>query len=256
MESVHEGFPLICCRNLSRRFAATTGVEGLDIALPQGSVCAFLGPNGAGKSTTVKLLTGQLRPDSGEATVAGWDVVRSPQELKRCIGVLPDRLGLFDLLTVEEHLHMAGPIYGLSKIETESRTDELLHVLGLDSARYTYADHCSHGTRKKTALAMALLHNPRVLFLDEPFEGVDPMTSHIIRDLLASLAVRGVTVFFTSHSLSLAERIATHAILLQKGRVVWNQPTSALPATMEELYFDLIEAPNPQDLPWLGSHPS
>lgn len=245
---------MISCRNLSRRFGSTTVLEGLDIDLPQGSVCAFLGPNGAGKSTTVKLLTGQLRPDSGKATVAGWDVLRSPMELKRCIGVLPDRLGLFDHLTVEEHLHMAGPLYGLAKLETAARADQLMHVLGLEPVRYTYADHCSHGTRKKAALAMALLHNPRVLFLDEPFEGVDPLTSRAIRDLLQSLASRGVTVFFTSHILSIAERIATHAILLRKGRVVWNQPASAFSGSMEELYFDLIEAPKPQDLPWLGSH--
>lgn len=247
---------MIFCRALTRRYGRSTVVDGLDLDLPQGSVCAFLGPNGAGKSTTVKLLTGQLRPDSGEAMVAGWDVTRRPMELKLAIGVLPDRLGLFDHLTVEEHLQMLGPIYGLSRAETEARARQLMHVLGLEPAATTYADHCSHGTRKKTALAMALLHNPKVLFLDEPFEGVDPRTSRTIRDLLAGLADRGVTVFFTSHSLSIAERIATHAILLRGGRVVWNQPASALPATMEELYFDLIEAPNPQDLPWLGSHPS
>ena len=244
---------MISCRNLTKRFGPRTAVEGLCLDLAEGSVCAFLGPNGAGKSTTMKLLTGQLPPDEGELRVGGLDVLAAPVELKRIIGVLPDRLGLFDHLTVEEHLHLVGRIHGLPEADTEGRTEQLLHVLGLEAGRWTFADHCSHGMRKKTALAMALLHAPRVLFLDEPFEGVDPVTVRIIHDLLQTLAGRGVTIFFTSHSLSLAERIATHAVLLREGREVWNKPASELPGSMESLYFDLIEGPRPQDLPWLGS---
>lgn len=202
------------------------------------------------------MLTGLLRPTSGEATVAGFDIDRQALELKSAIGVLPEHLGLFDHLTVEEHLHMAGPIYGLSRRETESRTNDLLRALALEHGRNTFADHCSHGMRKKTALALALLHNPRVLFLDEPFEGIDPVTSKTIRDLLHSLSQRGVTVFFTSHILSIVERLASHYILIRQGRIAWNSEAAALPDDLERMYFEMVEAPRTEDLPWLGSRPS
>lgn len=249
---------MISCCNLTRQYGTRVVVDSLGFDLPQGSICAFLGPNGAGKSTTVKMLTGVLRPTAGTATVAGLNVNAMEESLilKRRIGVLPERLGLFDHLSVEEHLHMSGPIYGLSRDETQERTDQLLRALGLEEGRYTYADHCSHGMRKKTALAMALLHNPQVLFLDEPFEGVDPVTAKTIHDLLVTLSGLGVTIFFTSHILSIVERIATHYILIRDGRIVWNTPAEELPSTLEEMYFDLVEAPKPEDLPWLGSHPS
>ena len=116
-----------------------------------------------------------------------------------------------------------------------------------------HCDHCSHGMRKKTALALSLLHNPRVLFLDEPFEGIDPVTSKTIHDLLLRLAERGVTVFFTSHILSIVERIATHYILIRQGKIVWNSTAQELPSSIEEMYFEMVEAPRMEELPWLGS---
>jgi ABC-2 type transport system ATP-binding protein len=247
---------MISCVDLTGCYGSKVVVDSISFDLPRGSICAFLGPNGAGKSTTVKMLTGVLRPTSGTVTVAGLNVLDESLALKRRIGVLPERLGLFDHLTVEEHLHMSGPIYGLSKDETQDRADQLIRALGLDHGRYTYADHCSHGMRKKTSLALALLHNPQVLFLDEPFEGVDPVTAKTIHDLLVTLAGLGVTIFFTSHILSIVERIATHYILIRDGRIAWNTPAEELPSSLEEMYFDMVEAPKPEDLPWLGSHSS
>src|SRR5205085_5449534 len=138
------------------------------------------------------------------------------------IGVLPEDLGLFDDLTVEEHLLLTGDVYGIDRHQTRSRTSQLLHALSLEHGRRTFAAACSHGMRKKTAFAMALLPNPRVLFLDEPFEAIDPVTSKIMRDLLQSIARRGVTVFFTSHILSVAEQISTQFIMIRKGRIVWD----------------------------------
>jgi ABC-2 type transport system ATP-binding protein len=244
---------MITCRNLTRRFGDFTAVDGLNLEVARGAICAFLGPNGAGKSTTVKMLTGLLTPTAGSVEVDGLDVVKHPLEIKRRIGVLPEDLGLFDDLTVEEHLLLTGDVYGLRRAETESRATELLRVLSLEHGRHTFAAACSHGMRKKTSFAMALLPNPSVLFLDEPFEAVDPVTSKIMRVLLEAAARRGITVFLTSHILSVVEQIATQLVMIRKGKLVWDSPASELPQSLEQHYFDLVEAPVVEELEWLGS---
>jgi len=244
---------MISCRNLTRRFGDFTAVDSLTFSVAPGAICAFLGPNGAGKSTTVKMLTGLLPPSSGTVEVCGLDAVAKPLELKQQIGVLPEDLGLFDDLTVEEHLLLTGAVYGVDRHVTRDRTTQLLHALSLEHGRHTFAAACSHGMRKKTAFAMALLPNPRVLFLDEPFEAIDPITSKIMRDLLESVARRGITIFLTSHILSVVEQIATQLIMIRKGRIVWDSPISELPRALEEHYFDLVESPVVEELEWLGS---
>ena len=244
---------MISCRNLTRRFGSFTAVNGLNFEVADGAICVFLGPNGAGKSTTIKMLTGLLSPSEGDVTVCGLNPATQPVELKRRIGVLPEDLGLFDDLTVEEHLLLTGDVYGLSRGATQARTAQLLHALSLEHGRHTFAAACSHGMRKKTSFAMALLPNPQVLFLDEPFEAVDPVTSKIMRELLLSAARRGVTVFLTSHILSVAEDIATQFVMIRKGAVVWNSPAGELPQSLEQHYFDLVEAPVVEELEWLGS---
>jgi len=244
---------MISCRNLTRRFGEFAAVQDLTFSVASGAICAFLGPNGAGKSTTVKMLTGLLAPSSGTVEVCGLDPAAKPVELKTQIGVLPEDLGLFDDLTVEEHLLLTGAVYRLDKHTTRARTGQLLHALSLEHGRHTFAGKCSHGMRKKTAFAMALLPNPRVLFLDEPFEAIDPVTSKIMRDLLESVARRGVTVFLTSHILAMVEQIATQLVMLRKGAVVWDSPIADLPQALEQHYFDLVEAPAVEELEWLGS---
>ncbi len=243
---------MICCRDLTRRFGDFSAVDHLTLDIAGGSICALLGPNGAGKSTTVKMLTGLLPPTSGQAKVAGLDVVKDSLEIKRRIGVLPEDLGLFDDLTVEEHLLLTGRVYGLSAHEARSRTAQLLHVLSLTEGRNTFAGYCSHGMRKKTAFAMALLPNPQVLFLDEPFEAIDPVTARIMHDLLIRIAGHGVTIFLTSHILSVAERIANQFVMIRGGKVVWNSSADELPRSLEDHYFDLVESPVVEDLEWLG----
>jgi ABC-2 type transport system ATP-binding protein len=243
---------MISCRQLTRRFGEFTAVDHIDLEVAAGAICAFLGPNGAGKSTTVKMMTGLLAPTSGEVKVSGIVPAAHPVEIKRQIGVLPEDLGLFDDLTVEEHLLLTGSVYGLEKKETRARTAQLLHALSLEHGRNTFAAACSHGMRKKTAFAMALLPNPRVLFLDEPFEAVDPVTSKIIRDLLESAARHGITIFLTSHILSMVEQIATQLVMIRKGKIVWDSPIAELPQALEQHYFDLVETPVVEDLEWLG----
>jgi len=247
---------MITCRDLTRRFGAFTAVDRLTLEVPTGTICAVLGPNGAGKSTTVKMLTGLLAPSSGEATVCGLNATTDSLAIKRKIGVLPENLGLFDDLTVEEHLLLTGQIYGLPSGVMRTRIEQLLRALNLMPGRDTFARHCSHGMRKKTAFAMALLPNPEALFLDEPFEAIDPVTSESMHNLLVTAATRGVTVLLTSHILSVAERIADRFVMIRNGGVVWNSSTEELARPLEELYFELAESPVTEELEWLGSKPS
>ncbi len=244
---------MIVCRGLTRRFGNDTAVSALDLDIAAGEICALLGPNGAGKSTTIKMLTGLIEPSEGTATVNGIDVRHDAMGIRRITGVVPEHLGLFDALTVTEHLQLTGDIWGIDRVETERRAADLLAALGLQHGAGTFAGECSHGMRKKTALAMALLPNPRVLFLDEPFEGLDPVTSKTIRDLLRRLARRGFTILFTSHILPVVEEISTRVVFIRAGLKVWDSATGELPGALEAHYFDLVEAPLPQELPWLGS---
>ncbi len=244
---------VISCCQLTRKFGAVAAVSSLSLEVAKGTICAFLGPNGAGKSTTVKMLSGLLAPTSGKATVCGFDVATQALEVKRRIGVLPENLGLFDDLTIDEHLLLTAQIYGLARQQSHARIEQLLRVLSLTDTRHTFASHASHGMRKKTAFAMALLPNPEVLLLDEPFEAIDPAASKIMRDLLVSAAGRGITVFLTSHILPAVERIAHQFVMIRGGKIVWNSPAAELPGSLEELYLELAEPPVSEQLEWLAS---
>jgi ABC-2 type transport system ATP-binding protein len=243
---------LISCRGLTKRFGEFTAVDAISLEVAPGTICACLGANGAGKSTTVRMLTGLLKPTSGEATVCGLDVARDSLELRRQIGVLPEDLGLFEDLSVEEHLRLTADVYGVEDSQAAQRIEQLIAALRLGPARHTFAGRCSHGTRKKTALAMALLPNPKVLFLDEPFEAIDPVTSKTMRDILVSAAARGVTVFLTSHILPVAEEIATQFVILREGRLVLNAGAAELEGSLEQVYFDLAEPAETVTFKWLG----
>ena len=243
---------MVSVLNLCKQFDDFKAVDSLTFDVPKGAICAFLGPNGAGKSTTVKMLTGLLAPSSGKATVCGLDSAAGSVELKRRIGVLPENLGLFDDLTVMEHLELTGGVYGLSKIETASRAGELLSVLDLEGGRKRFAGQCSHGMRKKTSLAMALLPNPEVLFLDEPLEAIDPVTSRVMLDVFQAASARGATIFFTSHILPMVEEIATQIMIIRGGRLQFNSPAGQLPKNLESLYFELAQPRKYTNLTWLG----
>lgn len=246
---------MIECHGLVKRFGDFAAVDRVSLEVRSG-IYALLGPNGAGKSTLLKILTGLMTPDSGTARICGLDVALQPIEVRRIIGVLPEDLGLFDSLTIEEHLLLCGPIYGIAAKETRERAEALMRVLRLEHGRDTFLDRCSHGMRKKTAMAMALIHNPRVLFLDEPFEGIDPVSSRTIQELLESMASRGVAVFLTSHILSIVDKLATEIGMIRGGRMVWNSSAAEPNRPLEEIYFELVETPPAEELPWLGLRPS
>ena len=241
--------------NLSRNFGRLVAVHSLNLQVQNGTIFGFLGPNGSGKSTTVKMLTGLLRPTDGEALIAGESILSAPLEVKKMIGVLPEDLALFDALTIWEHVLMCGPIYGLSRSETSRRAEQLLTYLDLWPSRDTYVDEASTGMRKKCALAMALLHNPRVLFLDEPFEGIDPVASRNIKDLLLQMSRKGLTVFLTSHILEVVERLVDSFAIILSGEIVCNQSmeeTLRAGETLEDLFFKHVVRPKAEELEWIG----
>lgn len=242
---------MIEARGLVKRFGEFTAVAGVSLECGPG-ISALLGPNGAGKSTLVKMITGLLAPDAGSARICGFDVARDAMEVRRAIGVVPEDLGLFDSLTVEEHLDLCGAVYDLDKRETRRRASDLLKALGLDGARDAFLDQCSHGMRKKTALAMALIHNPRALLLDEPFEGIDPVSSKTIDEILRAAASRGVTVFLTSHILPIVEKLAESVLMIRAGKIVWDSRRDGRERGLEEIYFELVEREPAPDLKWLG----
>jgi len=240
---------------LSKRFGDFLAVDNLNLFVPKGGIFGFLGPNGSGKSTTVRMLTGILKPSAGDALIDGASILKASLEIKRKIGVLPENLALFDSLTIWEHFKLCGPIYGLTQSETESRAEQLLIYLDLWSDRHAFVENSSFGMRKKCALAMALLHNPRVLFLDEPFEGIDPATSRNIKDLLVMMSGRGVTIFLTSHILEVVERLVDSFAVIVNGRLVCNRTMDDVLQrgdSLEDTYFQFVERPAVEDFEWIG----
>jgi ABC-2 type transport system ATP-binding protein len=209
-------------KGLTRFFDGVPAVDHLDLQVERGTFYGFLGPNGAGKSTTIKMLTGLLAASEGQALVLGHNIFDTKESLeaKQRTGVVPEGLALFENLTAREHLTFIGRMYLLPRDTIRTRIDDLLSLLGLASEEKKLAVEYSHGMRKKLALAAALLPNPDLLFLDEPFEGVDAVTSRVIRDMLADFVRRGSTVFLTSHVLDVVEKLCTHVGIIAKGRLV------------------------------------
>jgi ABC-2 type transport system ATP-binding protein len=206
--------------NLVRRFQDFVAVDNLNLRVRRGSFFGFLGPNGAGKSTTIKMLTGLLAPTNGQIRVLGRDLAVEPLEVKRRIGVVPEDLNLFERLTGAEMLAFTGRMYGLKKAEIAQRAPELLALMELSGEPRKLIVEYSHGMKKKLALACALIHRPEILFLDEPFEGVDAIASRTLKDLLSRLTARGLTVFLTSHVLEIVERLCTDIAIIAQGKLL------------------------------------
>jgi ABC-2 type transport system ATP-binding protein len=206
--------------DLVRRFQDFVAVDNLNLTVRRGSFFGFLGPNGAGKSTTIKMLTGLLAPTSGQIRVLGRDLSKEPLEVKRRIGVVPEDLNLFERLTGAEMLAFTGRMYGLQKAEIAQRSPELLDLMELRSEPRKLIVEYSHGMKKKLSLACALIHRPDILFLDEPFEGIDAIASRTLKDLLSRLTARGLTVFLTSHVLEIVERLCSDIAIISQGKLL------------------------------------
>jgi ABC-2 type transport system ATP-binding protein len=212
--------PAISTENLTRRFGEFIAVDHVNLNVDSGQFFGFLGPNGAGKSTTIKMLTGLLSPSEGRVRILGADLAENSVEVKRQIGVVPEGLALFGRLTAVEYLTFVGRMYGLDAQTTAERTKELLDFMELSDKPKTLVTDFSHGMQKKLAMAAAVIHGPKILFLDEPFEGVDAVASGTLKTMLQRMIARGATIFLTSHVLEIVERLCSHLAIIHRGRLV------------------------------------
>src|SRR6202034_3876035 len=247
-------------RGLRKSVGAKEGVAGVDLEIAVGSLAGLVGPNGAGKTTSLSMMTGLLRPDAGRIVINGLDVWADPAAVKAVIGVVPAEARLFERLSGREMLEYAGRLRGLPAAEARSRAAQLLDVLDLAAdGRRLVADY-STGMRKKAALGCALIHNPQVLFLDEPLEGVDPVSADVIRRLLKRFADSGSTVLFSSHVMELVEQVCDHVSIIAAGRIVATGTMDEVRAgkTLQQAFIDLVGARGTggEGLSWLGSSSS
>jgi ABC-2 type transport system ATP-binding protein len=260
--------------SLTRRFGDFVAVEDVNLQVTTGQFFGFLGPNGAGKSTTIKMLTGLLAPTSGSIEILGMDFATHGLEVKRQIGVVPEGMALFGRLTAPEYLRFVGQMYGLDHATTRQRTEELLEFMSLATESRKLITDFSHGMQKKLALAAAVIHGPKILFLDEPFEGVDAIAAGTLKQMLQGMIAKGATIFLTSHVLEIVERLCTHVAIINKGHLIANGSLEELRAgvhtqadaesggrglTLEEIFIRTIgnqsgggEAALEQELSWLG----
>jgi ABC-2 type transport system ATP-binding protein len=263
--------PAIRTAFLTRRFDTFTAVQDVNLTVETGQFFGFLGPNGAGKSTTIKMLTGLLAPTSGSIEILGQDLLANTVELKRQIGVVPEGLALFGRLTAAEYLTFVGRMYGLDRGTTRQRTEELLEFMSLANEQKKLITDFSHGMQKKLALAAAVIHGPKILFLDEPFEGVDAIAAGTLKSMLQRMIQRGATIFLTSHVLEIVERLCSHVAIIQRGTLVAQGSLEELragvhtlpgpggaaqQATLEQIFLNVLGttgiAPPEQELSWLA----
>ncbi len=225
--------PAISTEHLTRRFGDLVAVQDVNLRVAPGQFFGFLGPNGAGKSTTIKMLTGLLAATSGRMQILGVDLAQDSVEVKRQIGVVPEGMALFGRLTGSEYLNFVGRMYGLDRATAAKRTAELLDFMQLVDQPKTLVTDYSHGMQKKLALAAAVIHGPKILFLDEPFEGVDAIASNTLKSMLQNMIARGATIFLTSHVLEIVERLCSHVAIIHRGQLVAQGSLEELRAGVE-----------------------
>jgi ABC-2 type transport system ATP-binding protein len=256
--------PAVLTRGLTRRFESVEAVRDVNLVVEPGRFFGFLGPNGAGKSTTIKMLTGLLAPTSGSVQIAGLDMATQSLQAKRLIGVVPEGMALMGRLTGFEYLRFVGRMYGLPRNQAEERADELLAFMSLANEPTKLIADYSHGMQRKLALAAAVIHTPRILFLDEPFEGVDAIAAGTLKAMLQRMTERGVTIFLTTHVLEIVEALCSHVAIIDKGSLVAQGSLEELRAgvsheggerlTLEQIFLRIVggdRAPA-QEISWLA----
>ncbi|CAG7845241.1 putative ABC transporter ATP-binding protein YxlF [Pseudoclavibacter triregionum] len=248
------GEVVVAIRGLTKRFGQVEAVREVDLDVREGSITGIVGPNGAGKTTTLSMATGLLRPTEGTVEVLGVDVWANPKEAHRSIGVLPDRLRTFEQLTGAQLLYYTGVLRGLDREEATSRAASLIRVFGLETAADRLVADCSAGMAKKISLASALIHSPRVLVLDEPFEAIDPVSASELSRILLDFVGRGGAVILSSHSMDLVQRICDHVAVIVAGEILAQGTVDEVrgDVTLEERFRDLAQGPRQEEgLDWL-----
>lgn len=266
----------IVTEGLTRRFGGLVAVDQVNLRVDGGQFFGFLGPNGAGKSTMIKMLTGLLAASAGTMRILNIDLADNPVEVKRQIGVVPEGLALFGRLTGAEYLNFAGRMYGLDRQTAAQRTRELLEFMQLADRPKSLITDYSHGMQKKLAMAAAVIHGPKILFLDEPFEGVDAIAAGTLKSMLQRMIARGATIFLTSHVLEIVERLCSHVAIISRGKLVAQGSLEELRAgiearqgiggnaaagasvggrlTLEQIFLDIVggSRQTEQELTWLA----
>ncbi len=267
------GAAAIETEGLTRRFGKLVAVDGVNLRVESGQFFGFLGPNGAGKSTMIKMLTGLLEPSAGRIRILQLDFEANAIAVKSQIGVVPEGLALFDRLTPAEYLNFAGRMYGLDTKTAGQRSEELLEFMQLADHRGSLVADLSHGMKKKLAMAAAVIHGPKVLFLDEPFEGIDAIAAGSLKAMLQRMIARGATIFLTSHVLEIVERLCSHVAIIHRGKLVAQGSLEELRAgvvaqradageaqpagdklTLEQIFLDIVGGSRGagEELSWLG----
>ena len=211
---------MIRTEHLTKRYGGLIAVNDLNLDIPQGQCFAFLGPNGAGKTTTIKLLAGLLKPTSGRALVGGYDIQSEPVAARKLIGFVPDMPFLYDKLEPMEFMLFIGQLYGLNRADVVQAANELFDLFDLNETRKQLIENLSHGTRQRVVIASALLHQPKVIIIDEPMVGLDPRSARVVKNELKRRSRAGVTVFLSTHILSIAEELADLIGILHRGRLI------------------------------------
>jgi ABC-2 type transport system ATP-binding protein len=247
--------PAVWARGLVRKFGKTTAVDQVDLSIKPGEFYGLLGQNGAGKTTTIKCIVGLLRPTAGTVGIGEFDTWTSPTEVKSRIGVLPEEFNLYERLTGAELLDFTASMHGLDRAEALKRRNELLDMLDLSSAGSKLVGDYSRGMRKKVALGAAIIHRPPVLFLDEPFEGVDAVSARLIRNLLQQAAAGGTTIVFSSHEMHLVEKLCTRIGIMIDGRLTVEETPEGLcrltgKETVEDAFIAAVGAEGVDQLSW------
>lgn len=211
---------MIRLHNLTKRFGPLVAVDNVNLEIEQGTIFAFLGTNGAGKTTTIRMMTGVLRPTSGTITIGGYDIQNNPIEAKFLMGVIPDRPYLYGKLTGREFLHFMADLYRVDRKIAGGRIDSLLETYGMRAAGNDLIDGYSHGMKQRLVMCAALIHNPAILVVDEPMVGLDPPGARLLKDTFRAKAKEGMTIFMSTHSLSVAEELADQLAIIKQGRII------------------------------------
>lgn len=238
---------MISVRSLTKNYGDLVAVDGLTLEIPRGEFFAFLGPNAAGKTTTIKMLAGLLRPTAGEVLIGGFDMRREPEKAKALLAYVPDFPFLYDKLSAAEFMQFVGDIFRLDRAVARQRTDALFEKFHLDEYYHELTENLSHGTRQRLVIASALLHDPQVFVIDEPMVGLDPMHARIVKQEFRERVQAGMTMFLSTHQLSVAEEIADRIGIIHHGRLIALGSVSELRAqahetgALEKVFLSLID---------------